>query len=241
MFDSQGHIKLADFGLATHSHGRLPNENSPLVIDKDTEDEKFKAFSVVGTPNYIAPEVLKGEGYDKGCDWWSLGVILFECVFGYPPFNSKTSKMTRQKILNWERSLRFPAEPQVSDACRLFIAQLICDPKDRLGSKPIKFKKQDDEDISQAVLRAMLEEGDANDMRGHAWFKDFDFDNVAYQEPPFVPDPSRSYFEACNEEEVVRMQKEAAGIENEDESLLTERKKLAFQGFSYQSPNVLHN
>jgi serine/threonine-protein kinase LATS1/2 len=63
----------------------------------------------VGTNNYIAPEVLQGHAYDYACDWWSLGVIVFEMLYGYPPFASKTREGTRFKIVDWKRWLKFPS------------------------------------------------------------------------------------------------------------------------------------
>ena len=48
------------------------------------------------------------QGYDKACDWWSLGAIMFECLVGYPPFCSQTTHETYQKIINWQRYLVIP-------------------------------------------------------------------------------------------------------------------------------------
>merc|ERR1719510_1215655 len=55
------------------------------------KNRRALAYSTVGTPDYIAPEVFLQTGYDKTCDWWSLGVIMFEMLIGYPPFCSETS------------------------------------------------------------------------------------------------------------------------------------------------------
>ena len=63
------------------------------------------AYSTVGTPDYIAPEVFQQTGYDQTCDWWSLGVICFEMLIGYPPFCSETPQVTRDEIQNQEHDL----------------------------------------------------------------------------------------------------------------------------------------
>ena len=52
----------------------------------------------MGTPDYIAPEVLLQQGYGKECDWWSMGVILYECLIGYPPFNADDPMSTCRKV-----------------------------------------------------------------------------------------------------------------------------------------------
>ena len=90
------------------------------------------AYSTVGTPDYIAPEVFQQTGYDQTCDWWSLGVICFEMLIGYPPFCSETPQVlhpenektmlftyplfqeTYTKIMNWRDSLEFPPEVPIS-------------------------------------------------------------------------------------------------------------------------------
>ncbi len=66
------------------------------------------AYSAVGTPDYIAPEVFDGYGYGRECDYWSLGAILYECLVGFPPFCSNGSQETYQKIINWRRYLHLP-------------------------------------------------------------------------------------------------------------------------------------
>ena len=59
------------------------------------------AYSTVGTPDYIAPEVFQQTGYDQTCDWWSLGVICFEMLIGYPPFCSETPQVIREQELTF--------------------------------------------------------------------------------------------------------------------------------------------
>ena len=58
------------------------------------EKRRVLAYSNVGTPDYTAPEVLSQQGYGMECDWWSVGVIMFEMLVGYPPFCSETQKET---------------------------------------------------------------------------------------------------------------------------------------------------
>jgi serine/threonine-protein kinase LATS1/2 len=94
---------------------------------------RCQAHSLVGTPNYIAPEVLERTPYSKSCDWWSLGVILYEMIIGCPPFYATTPKETQVKVMNWRTTLQFPSEPVISPAATDLIVKLLCDPEDRLG------------------------------------------------------------------------------------------------------------
>lgn len=70
----------------------------------------LQAYSTVGTPDYIAPEVLMKAGYGMECDWWSVGAIMYEMMVGYPPFYSDDPMTTCRKIVNWRSTLRFPPE-----------------------------------------------------------------------------------------------------------------------------------
>jgi len=72
MLDSDGHLKLADFGLAKLS----------VKVDQD-----IKTFC--GTPEYLAPEIILGQGYTKAVDWWALGCVLYEMMSGKHPFRKK--------------------------------------------------------------------------------------------------------------------------------------------------------
>ena len=64
----------------------------------------------MGTPDYIAPEVLLKKGYGMECDWWSVGAIMYEMMVGYPPFYSDDPMTTCRKIVNWRQCLKFPDE-----------------------------------------------------------------------------------------------------------------------------------
>lgn len=78
---------------------------------------------MVGTPDYIAPEVLSKKGYGVECDWWSLGAIMYEMVLGYPPFYSEDPMVTCSKIINWRKFLRFA--PEVGAHCPLIDGSLM--------------------------------------------------------------------------------------------------------------------
>jgi serine/threonine protein kinase len=74
----------------------------------------MEAYSTVGTPDYIAPEIFLQKGYGKECDYWSLGAIMFESLVGYPPFCSEHTHETYQKIVQWPRFLKLPEDIHLS-------------------------------------------------------------------------------------------------------------------------------
>jgi len=95
-------------------------------------------WSRVGTPDYMAPEVLLQTGYGLECDWWSLGVILYEMVVGYTPFYSDSPEETAEKIVHFRTSLEFPPERHISPQARSLITQLLCGREERLSLDGIK-------------------------------------------------------------------------------------------------------
>lgn len=97
----------------------------------------MQLFSTVGTPDYIAPEVFGQKGYNETVDWWSVGVILYEMLVGYPPFYSDDPTSTCKKILQWRKNLVIPEEVRVSPTAQDLILRLLTDPKDRLGANGV--------------------------------------------------------------------------------------------------------
>lgn len=121
------------------------------------------AESLVGTPNYIAPEVFQRRRYDHRCDWWSVGVILYEMLIGRPPFYAATPEATREKVINWHEHLKIPQQTAFSLTAKDLILRLCCDVDHRLGS-------------SRGVL----------EIREHPFFEGIHWDRT--NEPFFVPD-----------------------------------------------------
>jgi serine/threonine protein kinase len=146
LLDSEGHICITDFGLSKELK----------------EGEGTHTFC--GTPEYLAPEVLKGQGHGHGVDWWSLRTLIYEMLTGLPPFYSQNINIMYQKILNGE--LRFPSYVS-PEAQSLLEGLLTRDVEKRLGSGP---------------------EG-GKDIKNHPFFKGIDWEKLDRKEiePPFKP------------------------------------------------------
>lgn len=126
LLDVGGHVKLADFGTAVRVD---PNT---LLVHCD---------AAVGTPDYLSPEVLLSQGAGGGSygfevDWWALGVLVYEMLYGDTPFYSETLVNTYAKIMSHSSHLRFPDGVNISDLGVDFMKQLLRDHDSRLGSGP---------------------------------------------------------------------------------------------------------
>eukprot|EP00908_Phaeocystis_cordata_P026076 Transcript_855.p1 GENE.Transcript_855~~Transcript_855.p1 ORF type:complete len:454 (+),score=153.31 Transcript_855:75-1436(+) len=112
-----------------------PGAGSPRGVRRE------QMLSWVGTPDYTAVEILRQEGYDCRCDWWSLGAVVYECLVGYAPFWADTPLATCRKAVSWRATLGFPSAeeaaaadaPAVSSTAELFVRGLLCEPDERLG------------------------------------------------------------------------------------------------------------
>jgi serine/threonine-protein kinase RIM15 len=153
----------------------------PTLALFDPEDSSRK---FVGTPDYLAPETINGVGQDELSDWWSLGCILFEFLYGYPPFHADTPEEVFQNIL--ARKIDWPPEElnEVSPEARDLMDRLMCtDPSTRLGSN---------------VDERFASGGD--EIRSHPWFDDINWESLRDDEASFVPAPENpedtEYFDA---------------------------------------------
>lgn len=181
LLDDKGHVKLSDFGLCTglkEAHrtdfyrgldGAAKSKEQARAMDSRQKaiswrkNRRHMAFSTVGTPDYIAPEVFIQEGYDKTCDYWSLGVIMFEMLVGYPPFCSDSPQETYRKVMAWKDTLLLPPEATISRESEDLIRQLCSDAKTRIGR----------EGISQ--------------MKDHPFFDSFLWEQIRNEKAPIDP------------------------------------------------------
>ncbi|XP_041661154.1 serine/threonine-protein kinase LATS1 [Cheilinus undulatus] len=194
LIDRDGHIKLTDFGLCTGfrwthdskyyqsgdhvrqdsmdfskewedpTNCRCTDRLKPLERRKARQHQRCLAHSLVGTPNYIAPEVLLRTGYTQLCDWWSVGVILYEMVVGQPPFLATTPLETQLKVINWKSMLHIPPSAKLSPEASDLIVKLCRGPEDRLGKNG------------------------ADEIKAHPFFRGIDFSSdLRQQMAPYIP------------------------------------------------------
>ncbi|XP_037049861.1 serine/threonine-protein kinase Warts-like [Bradysia coprophila] len=188
LIDADGHIKLTDFGLCTgfrwthdskyyqktghaRQHSMEPWEtedgnNKPTVLERrrQRERQRYLAHSLVGTPNFIAPEVLERSGYTQLCDWWSVGVILYEMLVGKTPFLANTAAETQLKVINYRKTLHIPAAANLSENATDLILRLCTSPDRRLGKNG------------------------SGEVKAHPFFNEIDFSlDLRQQKAPYIP------------------------------------------------------
>jgi len=144
LIDSDGHMKITDFGFA-----------------KVVED---RTWTLCGTPEYLAPEIIQSKGHGKPVDWWALGVLIYEMLAGYPPFYDENPFGIYQKVLAGK--IEFPRhfDVKVKDLIKRLLTP---DRAKRFGC---------------------LKNG-AEDIKKHKWYKGFDWVNLGARKvtPPMVP------------------------------------------------------
>ncbi|OAX41063.1 kinase-like protein [Rhizopogon vinicolor AM-OR11-026] len=217
------------------------------------------AYSVCGTNSYMSPEVIRGHGYSFSCDWWSLGVIMFECLYGYPPFVSNSRHVTRQKILNWRQTLKFPSRPHVSGEGVNLMRQLLCEPEDRLGSQAPASVSRPDSLAVHARRSAFISPGStsgsvdgADAIKAHPWFRGIDWENIHRYPAPYRPElqnpEDTRHFDSDIPPEPLAPANGAPPEATKDpllrdkihgEEILNVRKALAFAGFTHKSPRAI--
>ncbi|KAK4146053.1 kinase-like domain-containing protein [Dichotomopilus funicola] len=193
LLDYQGHIALCDFGLCK--------------LDMKDED---RTNTFCGTPEYLAPELLMGNGYNKTVDWWTLGVLLYEMLTGLPPFYDENTNEMYRKILS--EPLHFPGHDVVPPAAKDLLTKLLNrDPQQRLGAN-----------------------GSA-EIKAHPFFHAIDWRKLLQRkyEPAFKPSVVDALDTANFDPEFTSEPPQDSYVEG---PILSETLQNQFTGFSYNRP-----
>mmetsp|Transcript_309 Transcript_309/g.698 ORF Transcript_309/g.698 Transcript_309/m.698 type:complete len:736 (-) Transcript_309:537-2744(-) len=168
-----GHVVLTDFDLSyvASTKPALVRQGSKMT-QKDAApmlvaEPEAKANSFVGTEEYLSPEVLSSTGHNGNVDWWSLGIFLFEMVYGTTPFKGEKRDATFHNVLH--KPLRFPDTPLVSKECKDLISGL----------------------LTKDVTQRLASVGGAEELKAHPFFRDVNWALIREQEPPFSPAKER--------------------------------------------------
>lgn len=241
LLDRYGHLRLSDFGLCkpldcskiqegdfsigNNQNGATQSDQSPSA-PKRTQQEQLQhwqknrrmlAYSTVGTPDYIAPEVLLKKGYGMECDWWSLGAIMYEMLVGYPPFYSDDPMSTCRKIVNWRTHLKFPEEAKLSPEAKDLITKLLCNVNQRLGSRG------------------------ADEIKAHCWFRGVEWDKLYQMEAAFIPEVNGELdtqnFEKFEEPESQTQTSSKTGPWRK----MLSSKDLNFVGYTYKNFEIIND
>ncbi|KAL2105150.1 hypothetical protein VUR80DRAFT_8922 [Thermomyces stellatus] len=176
LLHQSGHIMLSDFDLSKQS---APGGKPTMIVGKNgasttslpTIDTKsciadFRTNSFVGTEEYIAPEVIKGSGHTSAVDWWTLGILIYEMLYGTTPFKGKNRNATFANILR--EDIPFPESPNkepISNLCKSLIRKLLIkDESRRLGAR-----------------------AGASDIKAHPFFRTTQWALIRHMNPPIVP------------------------------------------------------
>ncbi|KAF2074894.1 hypothetical protein CYY_003813 [Polysphondylium violaceum] len=196
LMDLDGNICLVDLGLCK----------------EDVQDGR-PTYTMCGSPEYVAPEIITGTGYGRSVDWWALGTLFYEMIAGLPPFYSEDPHEMSQFILS--APLKFP--PNISkNAASLITLLLNRDPAKRLGSG----------------------DSDVEEIKAHPFFRNLNWSKLLNKEidPPFKPHLigplDLSYFDP-----VCTIHSQPANP-NTINTNLSESDQMAFQGFSYSAPDI---
>ncbi|CAI5459253.1 unnamed protein product [Closterium sp. Yama58-4] len=238
LLDRHGHMKLSDFGLckpldtstfpavdveeaaAMLSNASL-NDNHPGSGRSQAEqlqnwqkNRRTLAYSTVGTPDYIAPEVLLKKGYSLECDWWSMGAIMYEMLIGYPPFYSDDPMTTCRKIVNWRTHLKFPEEVIISREARDLICRLLCDVEHRLGTRSV------------------------NDIKNHPWFRGLPWDRLYKMEAAFIPEVNDE-LDTQNFEKFDEVPEASGSQKSGPWKKMLPSKDINFVGYTYRNMEIV--
>ncbi|XP_023690440.2 rho-associated protein kinase 2 isoform X2 [Paramormyrops kingsleyae] len=203
LLDHLGHLKLADFGTC------MKMDSTGMV----------RCDTAVGTPDYISPEVLKSQGgdgyYGRECDWWSVGVFIFEMLVGDTPFYADSLVGTYSKIMDHKNSLNFPDDVEISEDAKDLICAFLTDREVRLGRSGVQ------------------------EIRRHPFFQNdqWTFDTIRDTVAPVVPELA-SDVDTSNFDEI---EDDKGDVETFPTPKAFVGNQLPFVGFTYFKENQLLN